>query len=471
MKHRLNNNSALSRRIFWFAISLTLAILAGGFACPTPAQQIAPQAGPDAAKVKSRGGLDLIDDEIWSKAQEKFDKYIFKYQDEQNLDAALYKVAHSDKYIQTETAINQLLNKYDDFNWKVEAMTLLAQEPGGVGPMPPMPPRPAAAPKPEPGDGFGKGFGKGIGKGGKGIGKGIERDDQADDDPCEFKIAVLSGLFRADPQRGIAVATDWLKPGSTQTVTCKGYALSLLARNGGKAATPVILGFARNEPDLKLRAKAISLLGSSNDESVIDPLREFALNTQQEEISEAALYALSQHNSERAIGVLGEIATSNKPLSLRRAAISAISSRPGEPAVDVLLKIYDTDQNLEIRKSVIDGLSRRKSERAGKKLLEIAQSSDNVELRKRAINAIARRSGDQAIEIILGLYANEKNEDLKYQMLESLCGSNDPRVVHALIDAARNPATPLERRKRAIGCLSRSKDPEVLKFLEDLLKQ
>jgi HEAT repeat protein len=464
MKHRLNNNSAFPRRTFWFVISLTLAILAGGFGRPTAAQPIAPQSA-DAAKVKSRSGLDLIDDEIWSKAQQKFDKYTFNYQDEKNLDAALYKLAYSDKYIQAETAINQLLNKYDDFIWKGEAMALMAQEPGGVGPMPP---RPAPAPKPEPGDGFGKGIGKGIGKG---VGRGIENDDQAEDDPCEFKIAVLQGLFRADPQRGISVATDWLKPGSTQTVTCRGYALSLLARNGGKAATPVILGVARNEPDLKLRAKAISLLGSSNDESVIDPLREFALNTQQEEISEAALYALSQHSSERAIGVLGEIATSSKPLSLRRAAISAISSRPGEPAVDVLLKIYDTDQNLEIRKSVINGLSRRKSERAGKKLLEIAQSSDNVELRKYAINAIARRSGDQAIEIILGLYANEKNEDLKYQMLESLCGSNDPRVVHALIDAAKNPATPLERRKRAIGCLSRSKDPEVLKFLEDLLKQ
>ena len=40
-----------------------------------------------------------------------------------------------------------------------------------------------------------------------------------------------------------------------------------------------------------------------------------------------------------------------------------------------------------------------------------------------------------------------------------------------LIEIARNPQTPIARRKRAIGWLSRSKDPEVLKFLEDLLKQ
>ena len=48
---------------------------------------------------------------------------------------------------------------------------------------------------------------------------------------------------------------------------------------------------------------------------------------------------------------------------------------------------------------------------------------------------------------------------------------NDQRVVRKLIEIARSPQAPMERRKRAIGWLSRSKDPEVLKFLEELLKQ
>ena len=43
-----------------------------------------------------------------------------------------------------------------------------------------------------------------------------------DDDPCEFKIVVLQALFQTDLQRGIMAATEWLKPGSTQTVRCKG---------------------------------------------------------------------------------------------------------------------------------------------------------------------------------------------------------------------------------------------------------
>ncbi len=115
-----------------------------------------------------------------------------------------------------------------------------------------------------------------------------------DDDPCEFKIVVLQALFQTDLQRGIMAATEWLKPGSTQTVRCKSAALTLLGRNGGKAVTPVILGVARNESDLKLRARAISTLGATNDDSVIDALRDFALNSQETDIVEASRVCLEQ---------------------------------------------------------------------------------------------------------------------------------------------------------------------------------
>jgi hypothetical protein len=48
---------------------------------------------------------------------------------------------------------------------------------------------------------------------------------------------------------------------------------------------------------------------------------------------------------------------------------------------------------------------------------------------------------------------------------------NDQRVITKLIQIARDQKEPMERRKRAIGWLSRSKDPKVLEFLQELLKQ
>ena len=240
-----------------------------------------------------------------------------------------------------------------------------------------------------------------------------------DDDPCEFKIVVLQALFQTDVQRGIMAATEWLKPGSTQTVRCKGAALALLGRNGGKSVTPVILGVARSEPDLKLRARAISALGASNDDSVVDALRDFALNSQENDIVEASLYALSKHTGERAIVVLSDIAISGKATTQRKMAISSIATRPGEPAVDALFRIYDADQSIEIRRAVISGFANRKSERAGNQALRDCAQFRQYRPPQSCDQRYFASRGDKSIEFLLSLYDTEKNEELKDQIMNS----------------------------------------------------
>jgi TolA-binding protein len=523
MKNEVTYRSASVRQMLSLALAAALIVIAGGLVNPAAAQKLksdkmnkfAPQGSKnDAANTKFQSGRDLISDEQYDKAIEKFNEYISTYAKEPNIDAAMYWMAYSQvqlkKFDQAKDTIDRLLKTYEKTKWKGDAEMLLAQLPNTVTVK--VDPRTiyidpvevtvqaqelsqerireaqerareaqeraqeraqeaqeraqervqAAMERMRDYKDFGVGIGVGVGSSGS---------SQSDDDPCEFKIVVLQALFESDPQRGIAVATDWLKPGSAQTQRCKSAALTLLARHGGKAATPTILGVARNETDPKLRAKAISVLGATNDDSVVDALRDFAINSQDNDIAEAALYALSQHQSPRAVTALSEIAMSSKPLALRKTAISAIANRPGEPALDALFKIYDGDQTLEIRKSAISGLSHRRSDRAGVKLLEIARGSDNIELRKAAISSISRRNATGTIDTLLGLYDSEKNEELKDQIIYSLGSSNDPRVIHKLIEIARNPQTPIERRRRAIQWLSRSKDPEVLKFLEDLLRQ
>jgi HEAT repeat protein len=521
MRYDVTNNGAPRRRILSLVVAIGLTVIAGGMLRQTAAQQLSPrnklskfaQQDSNAASAVFRGGRDLIDDEQWAKAEEKFNQYISSYPKEKNIDAAMYWMAYSQyklkKFDQCKETIERLLKTYENTTWKEDAQLLVAQLPNNritvsIDPI-------AVTVDPveveartqeitqerikaaqeraqerakatqERTQERVKAAQERI-RGVSGWPGAFTGEEVSDDDPCEFKIVVLQALFQSDIQRGIAAAIDWLKPGSTQTVRCKGAALTLLARYGGKSATPIILGVAQNESDLKLRAKAISVLGATNDDSVIDPLRDFALNSQQSEISEAALYALSQHTGPRATTVLTEIAMSNKPAALRKVAIASISNRSGEPALDALFRIYDGDQNVEIRKAAISGFSRRRSERAEAKLLEIARGADSVELRKAAISGIARRGGTQAIDTLLSLYDSEKNEQLKDEIINSLAYGalavgakgigypNDQRVTRKLIEIAKNPQTPIERRKRAIGFLSRSKDPEVLKFLEDLLK-
>lgn len=499
----------------------------------------------DAATV-FRSARDMITDGDWATAQQKFSEYVSSYPNEKNLDAALYWLAYAqhklEKYDDCRKTISQLLEKYPESNWRDDARVLLVQVPGAYAigaykfkpvrvpggayvigsdstPTPAKAPRayaiepgqtPKAVPAPAPDVTsadpvivYGQtppgaapiAVGQGIGSEAT-LWRMDEFGSSNDDDPCEFKIVVLQALFQSDVQRGIVTASEWLKPGSTQTVRCKSAALTLLGRHGGKSVTPVILGVARSEPDLKLRARAISTLGATNDDTVIDVLRDFALTSQENDIVEASLYALSRHTGERAISVLSDIAISGKTIGHRKIAISNISTRTGEPAVDALFKIYDADQSVEIRKAVIHAFGNRKSERAGNKLLEIARSSDNVELRKAAISAISRRGGDKTVEFLLNLYDSEKNEELKDQIVNALASGtmfvtssgyvgyttpaqavggssnrlNDQRVIDKLIQIAKDQQAPMERRKRAIGWLSRSKDPKVLAFLQELLK-
>jgi HEAT repeat protein len=510
-KYALNyqpaNRSAVLRTPFLVALAMSLALLAAGTTVEVNGQRtsatrvapsrLVPQGGKDAASIVFQGGRDLISDQQWAKAEEKFREYTSSFPKEKNIDAALYWMAYSEfqlsRYEQAKSTLKRLLNDYESSSWKGDARTLLAQLPDGF--------RIVYGPGSGTGLGSGSGIGSGVGRGraiananpqarpevyitseGTTYAVAVPRppdwdfnmDDPeqptGDDDPCEFKIVVLQALFQSDVQRGITAATEWLNQGSTQTTRCKGAALTLLARNGGKAVTPVILGVAQREPDLKLRARAISALGFTNDDSVIDPLRDFALNSQENSIVEAALYSLAQHSGPRAVVVLGEIAMSNKPVSLRKVAISSIAVRPGEPSVDALLKIYDADQTVEIRRVTIAGFGHRRSERAGAKLLEIARGADNIELRKAAISGIVTRSGEKSLDSLLSLYDSEKSEELKDRIINAIGSMNDTRVTKKLIEIAKNPQSPIERRKRAIGWLSRSKDPEVTKFLEDLLK-
>lgn len=530
MLKNLTPTTAITRMLLVSFVLFAIASIAPGQQRPGSASASSNHSAQSDAATVFRSARDSITDGNWALAQEKFSEYVASYPNEKNIEAALYWLAYTqqklNKYDQCRLTIDRLLAKYPNTTWKEDARLLLAQMPAtsvvayedlmsslnaravvGTAQIDESPAIYTLAPATPVADTLQPPQGvQGITPEPVIVGFDSFNDDDDNNDPCEFKIVVLQALFQTDLQRGIMAATEWLKPGSTQTVRCKGAALTLLGRHGGKTVTPVILSFARSEPDLKLRARAISALGASNEDSVVDALREFALNSQDQQIVEASLYALSRHTGERAITVLSDIAISGKMVPVRKMAIANISIRPGEPAVDTLFRIYDADQSIEIRKAVISGFANRKSERAGTRLFEIARSSDNIELRKAALGAISRRGGDKSIEFLLSLYDTEKNEELKDQIMNALgygttfyvgnfvdagagagagFGSGqgvgfataassrlgDQRVVRKLIEIARNPQAPMERRKRAIGWLSRSKDPEVLKFLEELLKQ
>jgi hypothetical protein len=67
------------------------------------------------------------------------------------------------------------------------------------------------------------------------------------------------------------------------------------------------------------------------------------------------------------------------------------------------------------------------------------------------------------------MYDSEQNPQLKGALLRGFGDSNQKSAVRKLMTIARNDQS-VELRKTAVRYLGQSKDPEALKFLEDLLK-
>ena len=252
MKYEATDNRASRRRTLSIAIAITLVVIATGFVRQTAAQQLSPrnklgrfvpQGSNDAANVLLRGGRDLISDEKWSMAEDMFKKYVSSYPTDKNIDAALYWMAYSQfkmsKFDQCKETVTRLLKSYQDTSWKTDAKTLLAQIPDNYG----QNQKDKDKSNKDKSDKDKSDKDKSdksdlmdmedLADLAESLSERITREVEVevanpliriaprvrangampDDDPCEFKIVVLQALFQSDVQRGIAAATDWLKPG------------------------------------------------------------------------------------------------------------------------------------------------------------------------------------------------------------------------------------------------------------------
>lgn len=426
---------------------MALALFLAG-ASPASAQLFTPErdmlnrlvqgaSGNDPATRAFTQGRDLINEEKWDGAAATFSKFIQDYPADKNNDAALYWLAYAyekqNKLADAEASLQRLIERYPTSNWAKDGMKSLVKLKSKTDP------------------------------------QGVNVPQDAD---AELKIIALQSLCQSDRARCATLVGDVLRSNSQTSLRVREAAVTLLGRYGGPEAVPTLIQLARNESNEKLRMRAITALGRTNDDRGLDVLRELAMNAAyaDESPTDSAIHALADHENPRATNILGDMVINSRNLQARQHAVALLSRRAGEPAVDELLRLYDAVQDVEIRKYIVAGFGNRKSPRAGAKLAEIARTATDVELRKQAIHAIPSRDDPQSLDVLLSLYDSESNVELKNYLLESFSRYQDKRALQKLMQVARNSSEPLERRKRAINALSRSKDPEVRQFLEDMLK-
>ncbi|MEJ7709005.1 MAG: HEAT repeat domain-containing protein [Pyrinomonadaceae bacterium] len=82
---------------------------------------------------------------------------------------------------------------------------------------------------------------------------------------------------------------------------------------------------------------------------------------------------------------------------------------------------------------------------------------------------MAEKDSPQVIELLIKFYDTETGMEAERYLLQALGQSRQKTALQKLINVARADAS-VEMRKQAVRMLGESKDPEALKFVEELLK-
>jgi HEAT repeat protein len=382
-------------------------------------------------------GRSFIDMQKWEQAASAFDRFINQYPSDKSVDTALFWLAYAhNKQGNNKAAadtLDRLFKGFPKSSWINDAKELRIKVMSSLDPN--------------------------------------YRPVVTDDDGDELRILALKALCENDRAGCSARVNEVLRSGNSSP-RLKEAAMILLGRYGGTEAVPALIQLARTEPNEKLRMRAIRVLGETNDDRALDVLHEIAMSAVYEDESptDSAIHALAGHDNPRAVSLLGDLALNGKHPRVRTHAVELLSRRKGDNVVDELLRLYDAVPDVQVKKYVLAGFAMRKDPRALNKLAEVARTASDVELRKQAVRSIANRGEDETLNLLLPLYDSERDNELKNTLLQAFGQYQDQRAYQKLMQVVRNTAEPLERRKTAISMLSRSKDPSVLKFLEEMLK-
>jgi tetratricopeptide (TPR) repeat protein len=386
-----------------------------------------------------REGRDLIDKEEWKQAAAKFNEIVCDCPENKGVDAAFYWLAFCYKkqnmFEQMDKTIDRLLSNFPSSSWaddarvmKYEQLSAFASTSArpAVRPIPKVIPLPATTEIPT-------------------IPTTNSNYDAAvasitSQTPLvrenEIKLAAFQSLLFADLGRAIELTGDILQTDFKANETLK----SELVRT------------------LRSFRLMREVFNSKTKIQLIPQLREVLLKSYQNE-------------------------SSNK---VRLEMIYTIANINDETSINYITRLYYSEQNKDLKKAVIyslgglqfyslDFTSGSTSPKTGNldKLLDIISDEKDVDLRRFTFSNIQKfvewsaKAG--VIETLSRIYDSESNEEFKLEIIRSFTNAKQNQATTKLLDIAKNDKSD-KVRIEAIRSLRTSSNPEVLKFLEDLIK-
>ena len=293
-----------------------------------------------------------------------------------------------------------------------------------------------------------------------------------DDDDNDDRIMALNALMNMNSDQAVPILQRVLERKDECSAGLRKKAVFLISQKRSPEVVDILLKTAREDPSPAVREDAVFWLSNVRDERVVDLLGEMALNNSDPAIQEKAIFSLSNTRSEKASTILRDIAQrESASKGAREQAIFWLGNRRDTSSTAFLRGLYSRLNDKDLKEKVLFSVANQRAAGSGQWLINIATNErETMELRKQAL-FWAGNNKAATIPEIAALYDKVTDKEMKEQIIFVLSQqSRDTAAIDKLMAIARSD-TDREMRSKAIFWLGQSRDPRVLKFLEELINK
>jgi len=293
-------------------------------------------------------------------------------------------------------------------------------------------------------------------------GGACDREDLA------VRAEALNSLARTDQESTTPILARLLARRDDCSASLRRTAIYLLGRRTDPEAMNLVIGAARNDPDIRVRGEALRFLAAMPGDQPITTIEEMARTPGNEQLQSAAIAALGRSDNPRARQSLRAIVERNDVSeNLRVAALSSIDTEHSPDNGAYIRAAYPRFQSPALKAAAIRAVSRVGGNENDQWLLTIVgNQNEPVEVRAMAL----RYAGRSTIPIadLARMYDVAGDRPLREQLIRLYAERPEPEATDKLFAIARTGTDP-DLRRYAISALARKNDPRTKKLLVEII--
>jgi len=293
-------------------------------------------------------------------------------------------------------------------------------------------------------------------------GGACDREDLA------VRTEALNSLARTDPESTTPILARLLARRDDCSASLRRAAIYLLGRRTDAEAMKLVIGAARNDPDIRVRGEALRFLAAMPGDQPITTIEEMARTPGNEQLQSAAIAALGRSDNPRARQSLRAIVERNDVSeNLRIAALSSIDTEHSPDNGAYIRAAYPRFESPALKAAAIRAVSRVGGNDNDQWLLTIVgNQNEPVEVRAMAL----RYAGRSTIPIadLARMYDVAGDRPLREQLIRLYAERPEPEATDKLFAIARTGTDP-DLRRYAISALARKNDPRTKKLLVEII--